>query len=1008
MKFLIALLAVVSAGSLVLAQPKKASAPLKVEPRAIASDKSIKYDYDIAYVRAPRFGDEKPGRWAEVFNPLNMDPGADLMLLHPDGSEEVLVEGGNGAIADPFVSFDGAWIYYAKFHDQTKPLPYGFPRGGADVFKIHLASRKIVQLTHQERTPNTGILSEEQAKGIPVFNLGPCPAPGGKVVFTSTRNLFEAPKEYTRGTFQLFVMDEDGSNVEMIGHLNIASALHPTILRDGRVMFSSYESQGMRDLRNWGLWSIYPDGTGWGPLVSSFQQADVYHFQTQLSDGSIVFEGYYNANNFGFGTLYKMPDAPKDGYGAFGPGYRADPRNYKHANASFSFAPYGLQVITRFANSFDSPARLSDMDDPSSPRVGKFTHPSGAPDNHLLAVWSAGAVNSNGSFKKYWLPRPDSGIYLIKNGAAIDEPGQMLAIKNDPKYNEQWPRAVVPYQRTYGVAEPQARAALRNDGAASPHLPAGSPFGLVGTSSLYKRESISGGVVPEGSVTAVAPQKSKLGGVQQFNAHWPFRDDWLTQGSDCGLYDNSEIHAMRIIAQEPTTQGKRKFWNWGAERYRILGEIPVRKFLADGKQPLDPDGNPDTSFLAKIPADTSFTMQMLDKDGMMLTMAQTWHQVRPGEIRNDCGGCHAHSQKPTPFELTYAARPDYQVLDLAQQTPLLTSKQHDQSGRRWDEKDETGLRFEKSGVVNVEFHRDIMPIFQRSCNACHSKDNPKPAANLVFDDMEMVSSQVGGGMFREVPGGKVPRSYAVLAHGNVERYGHNHLGKGWSLPQVSRYVRVYQSRRSLLAWKILGRRTDGWSNDDFPTATVPDDPKTLQIAGKPVDLTKQENTQFADVDFTGSIMPPPEAVKAGKVKPLTEEDRRTIFRWIDLGCPIDLASTAGDKGSGWLDDEIRPKLTVSLPGVAEKKALSRILVGMHDVYTGLDMESFEVVANFAVAGVPVAQNLAAKFQRKGDGVWELNLATPIDDLPRGRLTVSVKDRQGNVTRVERTFSVRKS
>ena len=33
---------------------------------------------------------------------------------------------------------------------------------------------------------------------------------------------------------------------------------------------------------------------------------------------------------------------------------------------------------------------------------------------------------------------------------------QMRLIKNDPKYNEQWPRALVPYQRIYGVAEPAA------------------------------------------------------------------------------------------------------------------------------------------------------------------------------------------------------------------------------------------------------------------------------------------------------------------------------------------------------------------------------------------------------------------------------------------------------------------------------------------------------------------------------------------------------------------------
>ena len=31
----------------------------------------------------------------------------------------------------------------------------------------------------------------------------------------------------------------------------------------------------------------------------------------------------------------------------------------------------------------------------------------------------------------------DAGIYLIKGGQPVMEPGQMLLIKNDPKYNEQ-------------------------------------------------------------------------------------------------------------------------------------------------------------------------------------------------------------------------------------------------------------------------------------------------------------------------------------------------------------------------------------------------------------------------------------------------------------------------------------------------------------------------------------------------------------------------------------------
>ena len=133
----------------------------------------------------------------------------------------------------------------------------------------------------------------------------------------------------------------------------------------------------------------------------------------------------------------------------------------------------------------------------------------------------------------------------------------------------------------------------------------------------------------------------------------------------------------------------------------------MRKFRGE-KQPLDPDGNPDTSFLAKIPADVAWTFQTLDKHGMVLNSSQTWHQLRPGEVRHDCGGCHAHSQQPTRFEDTAAARPDYQIFDLTKRTPLLTTKALDESKKKWDAKDESGLRFD-GGVKNVEYFRDVKP-----------------------------------------------------------------------------------------------------------------------------------------------------------------------------------------------------------------------------------------------------------------------------------------------------------
>ena len=112
---------------------------------------------------------------------------------------------------------------------------------------------------------------------------------------------------------------------------------------------------------------------------------------------------------------------------------------------------------------------------------------------------------------------------------------------------------------------------------------------------------------------------------------------------------------------------------------------------------------------------------------MVLNMAQTWHQVRPGEIRNNCGGCHAHSQQPTPFEQTAAAKPDYKVWDLTDEARRCSPRRRTIApASKWDKDDRTGVRFAK-GVKDVEFHRDIKPILERSCVACHSTKQDKPA-----------------------------------------------------------------------------------------------------------------------------------------------------------------------------------------------------------------------------------------------------------------------------------------
>src|SRR5581483_4456722 len=143
-----------------------------------------------------------------------------------------------------------------------------------------------------------------------------------------------------------------------------------------------------------------------------------------------IAEEYYNQNNSGFGTYLKLPPQVPEGTPAFGPAWMGDPRNTamrfgRHYNGRPSqrripFTPYGADSFTRFARPDDGPADISVIGKKDSPAVGKFTHPAGAPDNHLLTVWTPGPVNRQHMLKQ---PAPQGGIYLIKDGKPIDEPG---------------------------------------------------------------------------------------------------------------------------------------------------------------------------------------------------------------------------------------------------------------------------------------------------------------------------------------------------------------------------------------------------------------------------------------------------------------------------------------------------------------------------------------------------------------------------------------------------------
>jgi hypothetical protein len=958
-------------------------------------------DYPIVYVRSPRPGDDIAAAWPEVINAIRQEPGSDLMLRRPDGSEEVLFAGGAGGVMDPAVSFDARRVYFA-YSPDLRPSALNSqrglaPRGGWDLYTIDVATRVVTRLTHQEFTPPSGAVawSSELLRAEPpgtyfqgygVFNLGPAPLPGGRIAFTSSRDGFLPNKAFAFPNLRLYVMDDDGANVEPIGHLNLGSALHPTVLADGRIMFASWEAEANRDPRAWGLWAIRPDGSYFEPLFSAFNLATALHFQTELGDGRIAVVDYYNLNNFGFGTLLAFRPGPRAngalhgspvpehasnppvqrGIWWFAPGH---PSHRQPRFKSYRFSPTELTNLTAFTHGEDDAASYDTDSTDAQPRfAGKVTHPSTAPDNGVLLTFSRGPVNT--LMRPTNRPLPDGGIYLLRDAVAIDDPDRLLRIVDRPQYNEMMPRALVPYAALHGIAEPATLVPPGVDPQYGTHLPAGTPFGIVGTSTFLRRDTRPG---------ASGSAQARWHGYDPFNtAENELNPNWFTQGADAGRYGDDDVFAVRIIAMEgvanksygplPAVVGFKQHGE--QERYRILGEIPLRKRDGQGQVVLDPDGKPDTSFRARIPADVSFTFQTLDRDGLVLNFAQTWHQVRPGEVRVDCGGCHAHAQPPLDYAQTAAGRadPSAPLHRLGERTPLLTQ----------DAAGQTIVREVAARSVTVEFQRDIRPLLQRSCVACHNANNP--AAGLRLDDDSVVRG--------------VDNTWNRLADDRGAQYGIPPVieGRAWRQTNTSRYIRAFQSRRSLLMWKVMGRRLDGWSNADFPTETVPGDPTTLPAGA---------NRNDADLDFTGSIMPPPN----GGVPALSADEKMLIARWIDLGAPVDLADPAA-AALGWAHDELPPTLALPHPRRGTSgAALSVLRIGAHDVGSGIAWSTLSVRADIPLDGNAAGTELAARFSAAQDGVRSWPLQQPLEHASNATLTVRIADLQGNVTTIRRRFSI---
>lgn len=633
-------------------------------------------DYPVGFLAVPRDPADntfKRQSISEGGGPYKYHVGTDLMIREPDGRERVLVKGsqpdkGLLAVHDRKVSLDGKTYYYShirKFADRPN-------RVYCDLFKIPVAGGEPVQLTNarDEWRPPSGVFptsSNEQ-----VWNTAPCPTPEG-LVFCSDRDGIKSPAEGFRG-YLLYRLDDDGT-VHKIDHMDFGGVLHPTYWK-GRIYFATAQQQGLRTRNGngWGIWSMRPDGSDFQPNRSAIVSGKtIWHLTTHTSDGTSVADRYYDTRETGtidavppfeatpFGPLTIFGDPNKKKNPPVWDGFDAKAGRLRDGNyVQFSLQPRDMFAPFPWSHSHDV-LNTNGLTEDALRYQREVGAPTGVPGNKLLVDWNGDKPD-----------RRDRGVYLSKYAMSDSWPGKvavntdlpsenphdhLVKVVDDPERHEWFGEAVVSYEAIYGSPPPTMQPFAKAHG-----LPLGSPYGIIGSTSVDRPE-----VVDIKSVQVTIPADTiHYVRVLAFNP---------TQfGLKVGPSTKNQSPANGTGSGTGNTEGFSSAIN---ERLGHYEDISVRKWRKPdgglhvgpdapaGSQPvLAPNGQPDTSFAAAIPANHPWSFQLLDANHRAITLgtAKTWHQVIPYEQRTDCQGCHNH-WKPDAFrfEDTVAGSAEYQL-----------------------------------------------------------------------------------------------------------------------------------------------------------------------------------------------------------------------------------------------------------------------------------------------------------------------------------------------------------
>jgi hypothetical protein len=182
-------------------------------------------------------------------------PGGGLCIYSPkNGTLKKFVDAGDGMIIDADLHWNGREIVFS----WKRKGRYGFvPYAGSVPEDISIC--KNPEENYQIYTVNIDGSNLRQITNAPYNNLNACWLPDGGIAFISDRKPAYAYCFVTTSPV-LYRMNRDGSNAKRLS-ANYLMDFTPSVLNDGRIIFTRWEYVDRAACPIQSLWTINPDGT---------------------------------------------------------------------------------------------------------------------------------------------------------------------------------------------------------------------------------------------------------------------------------------------------------------------------------------------------------------------------------------------------------------------------------------------------------------------------------------------------------------------------------------------------------------------------------------------------------------------------------------------------------------------------------------------------------------------------------------------------------------------------